>query len=423
MKNSKQRRQVNLFNSLASVSRIATSVRVGASIGVTLALMACNQPVPDAEDVRPVRVMTVATARTAAVAELSGEVRPRIESRVGFQVAGRILERKVEVGQRVAAGQTLAVLDGADYRLGAAAAQAQLTAARVDRDQQRLDVRRFEELNRQGFISGAELERRRAQLDAAEARYESAAAQSNVSGNQAAYSVLRAPGAGVVTAVDAEVGQVVAAGQSVLRIAQTGEREVLIGLPESRLAALRQIPEVTVTLWAQGTHGAGATGTASAASPTHTATLLRGRVREIAPLADAATRTFPARITLIDPPPDVALGMTATVRFEAPLPQAVITAPLQALLREGDGTFVWKLDAATGTVSRHAVQVATVAGNDLVLASGVQAGDVIVTAGVHQLKPGQKVRVLEAPASAASGMAPITRPQSPADETGSGRKG
>lgn len=415
MNNSNQRRQVH--PSLDSQRRAAsppprpsaTACRRFTTLAAVLLLAACTPAVPPSEDVRPVRVMTVAPARTAAVAELSGEVRPRVESRVGFQVAGRILERKVDVGQRVTAGQTLALLDGADYKLGAAASQAQLAAARVDRDQQRLDVKRFEELNRQGFISGADLERRRAQLDAAQARYDSAAAQSNVSGNQASYAVLRAPGAGVVTAVDAEVGQVVAAGQSVLRIAQSGDKEVVVGLPESRLAALRQIAEVTVTLWAGGPDGP---------------TVLRARVREISPLADAATRTFPARITLIDAPADVALGMTATVRFEAPLPQSVITAPMQALLREADGTYVWKLDSATSTVSRHAVQVATVSGNDLVLASGVQAGDVIVTAGVHQLKPGQKVRVLAAPAEARSDRAPITRPQSPADNAaGSAKKG
>jgi membrane fusion protein, multidrug efflux system len=136
----------------------------------SLAVLAgCSKPPPATEDVRPVRVMTVAPAATTIAAELSGEVRPRIESRVGFQVAGRITDRRVEVGQRVRAGQLLATLDAADYRLGAVAAQAQLTAAQVDRDQQRLDFKRFEELNRQGFISGAELERRRAQLDAAEA--------------------------------------------------------------------------------------------------------------------------------------------------------------------------------------------------------------------------------------------------------------
>lgn len=363
-------------------------------------LASCSKPPAAPEEVRPVRVMTVAPAATTIAAELSGEVRPRIESRVGFQVAGRITERRVEVGQRVKAGQILALLDAADYRLGAAAARAQLAAEQVDRDQQRIDFKRFEELNRQGFISGAELERRRAALDAAEAKYEAAAAQADVSGNQAAYASLRAPEAGVITAIDAEVGQVVTAGQSVVRVAQSSEKEVLVALPESRLDQLKRIPDVRVRLWA---------GRAE----------LRGRVREIAPLADAATRTYPARVALIDAPADVALGMTATVRFEAPLPQPVITVPMQALLRDGDATYVWKLDAARTGVSRHAVQVATIAGNDLVIAQGVAPGDVLVTAGVHQLKDGQKVKVLADIEAPASGMAPITKPQSPRAPDGS----
>lgn len=376
---------------------LSTFVRLAANFSLAAAaalLAACSKPPPAAEDVRPVRVMTVAPAATTVAAELSGEVRPRIESRVGFQVGGRITDRQVEVGQRVRAGQVLATLDAADYQLGAVAARAQLTAARVDRDQQRLDFKRFEELHREGFISGAELERRRATLDAAEARYEAAMAQASVSGNQAAYAALRAPEPGVVTAVDAEVGQVVAAGQSVVRIAQSTEKEVLVALPESRLDQLRRIPEVRVSLWS---------GRAE----------LRGRVREIAPLADAATRTYPARVALIDAPADVALGMTATVRFEAPLPQPVVTVPLQALLREGDGTYVWKLDDARTRVTRHPVQVATIAGNDLVIAGGVAPGDVLVTAGVHLLQDGQKVRVLDAPAATAAPMAPIGKPQSP----------
>jgi RND family efflux transporter MFP subunit len=293
----------------------------------------------------------------------------------------------------------LATLDATDFQLGQAAARAQLTAAQVDRDQQRLDFRRFEELHRQGFISGADLERRRAQLDAAEARHDSAAAQANVSGNQATYAMLAAPAAGVVTAIDAEVGQVVSAGQSVVRIAQSSEKEVVVALPESRLEQLRRIPDVKVSLWSSGT-------------------ALRGRVREIAPLADAATRTYPARIALIEPPPEVALGMTATVRFEAPLPRPVITVPMQALLREGDTTYVWKLDGARTSVTRHAVQIASIAGNDLVIASGVQPGNVLVTAGVHQLKEGQKVRVLAEPSASLRATAPISSPPSPAEGVG-----
>jgi RND family efflux transporter MFP subunit len=313
-----------------------------------------------------------------------------VESRVGFQVAGRITSRSVEVGQRVQRGQTLAALDAADYQLGATAARAQVESAKVDRDQQRVDYKRFEDLARQGFISGADLERRKAQLDAAEARYNAAVAQADVSGNQAGYSTLKAPTAGVITAVEAEVGQVVTAGQAVVRIAQTEEKEVAIALPESRLEILRRIPEVKVTLWA----GEGE---------------LRGRVREIAPLADAATRTYPARITLINAPPNVALGMTATVRFEVPLPQPLVTLPLQALLREGDSTYVWLLEQGSQQVKKSRIEVADVAGNDVVIRSGVMPGATVVTAGVHLLKEGQKVRVLEAEAGPTPATATTTK--------------
>src|SRR5882672_10311452 len=316
------------------------------AFAATLAVFAgCSKPVPVAEDIRPVRAMTVAPARATTIAELSGEVRPRIESKLGFQVGGRITSRRVEVGQRVAVGDVLATLDAVDYKLSAAASSAQLLSAQVDRDQQRTDYRRFEDLYRQGFISAADLERRKSQLDAAEAKYTQSAAQANVSGNQETYATLTAAQPGVVTGVDAEVGQVVAAGQSVIRIAQTSEKEVAIAIPENRLEALRQIRDVRVSLWAGGGE-------------------LQGRVREIAPIADPATRTYPARITLLSAPASVALGMTATVTFEAPLPLPIVALPMQALLREDNATYVWLLDSTNMTVRRSAIEVATVSGND-----------------------------------------------------------
>jgi RND family efflux transporter MFP subunit len=340
-----------------------------------LALVACQRAPAPTEDVRPVRTVVVAPKHTVAVAEFSGEVRPRVETRAGFQVPGRVTQRLVDVGQSVRAGQPLAMLDAQDYRLAAEAAGAGLTAAQVDRDQQRADFARFEELQRKGFISQADLDRRRAALDAAEARWRQAQASAQTSGNQAGYAVLRAPHDAVVTAVDAEAGQVVTAGQSVVRLARTGEKEVLIGIPEQQLALLKAASDVTVRLWAGGPP-------------------IAGRVREVAPLADAATRTFPARITLIDPPPGVALGMTATVGFATPVPQPIIAVPLQALQAEAGATHVWKFDAASSTVRRARVEIANVAGNEIVLGTGVAPGDVIVTAGVHQLKDGQKVRLL-----------------------------
>jgi membrane fusion protein, multidrug efflux system len=340
-----------------------------------LLLAACSRPTVATDDIRPVRTLTVAPQTTSAVAEFAGEVRPRIETRAGFQVGGRMTQRLVEVGQVVKQGQPLAAIDPQDYRLAVEASDAARTSAQVDRDQQRADYKRFEDLQAKGFISQADLDRRKASLDAAEARYAQAVANARVTDNQAAYAVLRAPHDAVVTAIDAEVGQVVAAGQSVIRLAQTGEKEVLIGIPEQQLALLKAASDITVRMWAGG-------------AP------IKGRLRELSPVADAATRTFPARIALVDPPSAVALGMTATVSFAVPLPQAVITVPLQALLVEGGATHTWRYDPATSTVQRTRVTVGNVAGNEIVIAEGLKAGDMIVTAGAHQLKEGQKVRLL-----------------------------
>lgn len=345
---------------------------------VTLA--ACSEQPVATEDVRPVRTLTVSPRSTSGLAEFSGEVRPRIETRAGFQVGGRMTQRLVEVGQAVKQGQTLATVDPQDYRLAAEASEAGRTSAQVDRDQQRADYKRFEDLQAKGFISQAELDRRKASLDAAEARYAQTAANARVTSNQAAYAVLRAPHDAVVTAIDAEVGQVVSAGQSVVRLAQTAEKEVAIGIPEQQLALLRDATDISVRLWAGG-------------AP------IKGRLRELSPVADPATRTFPARIALVDPPSSVALGMTATVAFAIPLPQAVITVPLQALLVEGGATHAWRYDPASNTVQRTRVRVGNVAGNEVVVAEGLKAGDVVVTAGAHQLKDGQKVKLLSDNAS------------------------
>ena len=353
------------------------------AVAALAALTACSEQRVATEEVRPVRTLTVSPRSTSGVAEFAGEVRPRIETRAGFQVAGRITQRLVEVGQAVKQGQTLATVDPQDYRLAAEASEAARTSAQVDRDQQRADYKRFEDLQAKGFISQAELDRRKAGLDAAEARYAQTVANARVSGNQTAYAVLRAPHDAVVTAIDAEVGQVVSAGQSVVRLAQTGEKEVVIGIPEQQLALLKDATDISVRLWAGG-------------AP------IKGKVREVSPLADSATRTFPARIALVDPPPTVALGMTGTVAFAVPLPQPVITLPLQALVVEGGATHAWRFDPGSNSVHRTRVRVGNVAGNEVVVAEGLKAGDMIVTAGAHQLKDGQKVKLLSDSAAPAA---------------------
>jgi len=370
----------------AAVGRLAIALLWASAVPLLLA--ACSRPAPVVEDVRPVKAQVVSATAARGSAELAGEVRPRIESRVGFQVGGRIATRSVELGRLVRAGDLLATLDASDYRLGASASLAQLEAARIDRDQNVADYRRYEDLFHKGFISGSELDRRKASLDAAEARFAQAQAQARVSENQAAYATLRAPVPGIVTAIDAEAGQVVAAGQGVVRIAQTSEKEVDVNLPESRLAELSRIRDVDVTLWA--------------------GTRMRGRVREIAPLADPATRTYLARIALVDPPPEVAFGMSATVLFAPQDAPKVVAVPLQAVFRDGDGSAVWRVERSTMTVHRALVEVGGILDNSLQLRSGIAPGETIVVAGAHLLREGQKVRLLDEVTQPAAPATPAT---------------
>jgi RND family efflux transporter MFP subunit len=279
----------------------------------------------------------------------------------------------------VEAGQLLARLDARDLALGSQAAQAQVSAARTQRDLAAADLKRFADLQKQGFVSGAEIERREATLKAAEATLQQAQAQGAVQGNQAAYARLQADTAGVVMAVDAEVGQVVGAGTPVIRLAQDGPRDVVIAVPEDRVAMIGSGLEASVRFWADANNGSSPEGV--------TAT-----VREVAASADPVTRTFQVKLAL---PADlnVPLGATAYVRFAAKGPAAaqVVKLPTTALLKEGEGTAVWVFDPASSTVSTRTVQVLTADGNEVAIGTGLQPGDEVVSAGVHVLSPGQKV--------------------------------
>jgi RND family efflux transporter MFP subunit len=304
-----------------------------------------------------------------------GEVRPRIESTLAFQVGGKLVQRRVQPGDPVKAGQVLARLDPQDLELAESAARAELAAADVERSRAAADLARFSQLRDSGFISKAEFDQRKAAHDAAVARVAQARASLRGQSNRAEYSVLQADADGVVTGVDAEIGQVVAAGQPVVRVARTAEKEVAFLIPEGRLQTVRQLGEAEVTLWTGGP-------------------ALRATVREISATADPATRAFPARVQLHDAPESVQFGMTATVRFATPVEQPLAQVPLSALLREGDRTAVWILDPASMTVSRQPVDVQTMTDTQAVLGPGLPDGTEVVTAGVHLLRDGQKVNRL-----------------------------
>lgn len=341
-------------------------------------LAACARPEPAPEPVRSVKLLTVGPSTLNAASEYAGEVRARVESRLGFRVGGKLVERPAEVGQRVRAGELLARLDAQDLALSGQAAQAAATAALTQRDLARADLERFKGLLAQGFVSQAEIDRRQATLDAAEATLRQAQAQSAVQGNQAGYARLLADAPGVVTAVQAEPGQVVQAGSPVVVLAQDGERDVVFAVPEDRLGLVRPGTEAHVRPWA-------AAGNAD----------LKGTVREVAASADPATRTYQVKLAL---PADakLPLGATAYVTLNAAhTGQAAITLPTTAVMQsaEGDprGSMVWVFDAASGTVQTRAVQVAGADGNRVVIADGLKPGDEVVATGGHVLSAGQKV--------------------------------
>ena len=346
-------------------------------VSMAVLLAGCSRPAPVEEPVRAVKVQAVAVSGIETAPEFSAEVRARIESQLGFRVAGKILRRQAELGQHVRAGDVLAQLDPQDLRLAAEAARAQQAAALTNRDLAAADLQRYRELRARNFISSAELERRESTWKAAQAQFDQARAQSAAQGNQAAYATLAADVAGIVTAVDAQPGQVVSAGTPVVRIAQDGARDVVFAVPEDRAALMRPGSPVAVRGWAGGDE-------------------IEGRVREVAGSADPVTRTYTVKVA-IDAAGAPALGATvyarprALARADAP----VLKLPTSALRQEGAGSAVWVLDRPTMTVRSQPVQVATADGNQAVIASGLKPGELVVVAGVHVLSPGQKVSIYQ----------------------------
>jgi RND family efflux transporter MFP subunit len=363
-----------------------------ASLAVLLLVAACARTAPTPEPVRAVRTLTVSVQAATATLEYAGEIRPRVESKLGFRVGGKIVRRLVDVGDAVKAGQVLAQLDPQDLRLGQEAAVAATVAAQAAYDQMAADYRRYKDLRDQGFISSADLERREMSLKTARAQLDQAKAQSNVQRNQAAYAALVADASGVITGVDAEPGMVVTSGASVLRLAHDGPRDVVFAVPEDKLETVRavaaQAGRLKVRLWGDG------------ASQVRDAAL-----REVSAAADPATRTFTIKADLGEAPPGGAwrLGQTATVLLDLPPVAGITKLPLSALKEEQGRTVVWIVDRASMTVRSQPVQVAGADGNEVVIAGGLAPGLMVVTAGVHVLTSGQKVKLYIEPATAPLG--------------------
>jgi multidrug efflux system membrane fusion protein len=344
-----------------------------------LLLSACGREAPSGPpaDIRSVRAEQVGTQVAASSTRYSGEVHARYETDLAFRVAGRVQSRAVEVGTQVKADQVIATLDPTDYALAVTAVQAERVAAESEAKLALQDLQRYAELRAKNFISQAELDRRQTAADAAQARVHQLRAEAARQGNQQAYTRLSAPHAGVITALFVEAGQVVAAGQPVAQLAKSGEREVSIDVPENALDALRAARTLKIGLW-------------SAPGVTYA-----GHLRELSPMADAASRTYRARVSILQADAAVKLGMTATVELDAQSAPSLSVAQ-SALFRINGQPQVWVVNRTTGKVAARSVQLGELTGDRAAIKSGLAVGEWVVTAGVHKIAPGQQVRVLTA---------------------------
>lgn len=343
-------------------------------------LPACRQSAAPAAAVKPVIAERLDTTRATAAEEYSGAVHARYEAGLAFRVAGKIVAREVMLGQTVHRGQVLARLDGSDAVLQTDAARAALQAASSNLKTAQDDLARYQRLVRIGAVSRSAYDHQRDRTAAAQASYQQAQRQYDLRGNQLRYTELRADHDGVITAVDAEVGQVVAAGQTVVRLAWSDAREVYIDVPESRIGEFSHAKRIRVSLW-------GADGS------------YPGSVRERSAAADPATRTFLVKIAILHPGAQVRLGMTAEVSVaDADDPEELLI-PMSALFHRGVAPAVWVVDERTGKLALVPVRVARYSDQGVVIAAGLRPGEEVVLKGVNELYQGERVRVT-APADA-----------------------
>lgn len=356
--------------------RLGVTGAILAMIALAPALAGCDDQATSATatPVKPVQVQRVTFAPANESREFAGVVRARYETDLGFRVAGKIVARLVDAGDRVRVGDVVARLDPRDFQLQLESAEAELTAATSSLVQAAADELRYQSLRTRGYAAVADYERKKAAKDEAEGRVERAQRALELARNQLAYADLRADADGAITATPAEPGQVVAVGQSVVRLAHRGEMEAAVALPETQLGEARR-SIASVRLWSGPDRRFSA------------------RLRELSPQADAATRTYAARFTIEDPDDSVALGMTATVVLSHPADVMVAKVPLAAILNRGNGPTVYRVDDA-GVLERRPVTVSSFNEVVALITAGLEDGDEIVTLGVQMLQAGQKVRAV-----------------------------
>ena len=355
----------------------AVVVLAGGAAGAVMWRSAPTAKMPVAaaapESPRPARVQEVSLQSAVQRMTLAGVVAPRIETNLGFRVTGKIIAREVDVGARVVAGQVLARLDPNDLKLARDNAAAALVAAEAEEARARADLERYAGLRGSAAYVAQTYDQRLSTANAAKARLDQARAQLATADNNLGYADLVADAPGVITGLTMEVGQVVSSGQQVTRLARTEELEILVNIPEQRLGFVSEAKDVAFDLWAQ---------------PGRT---FKARLRELAPAADPATRTYAARFSLVERPAVAALGMTASLTIERRSDEKVAELPMTAIFQQGPAPAVWVVDRASGTVSLRPITVLRWRDDTAVISAGLADGDLVVTAGVHKLNAGQRV--------------------------------
>lgn len=345
------------------------------SLALCFGLTACQPPAQEANPPRPVWVMKIQGDQAGRVPSFTGEVRSRYESNVGFRVAGKIISRDVNVGDLVKKGQRIAQLDPSDIRLNAQAASAEVQSAKASLALAQAELQRRQQLYQQQFISKSALDSYETQVKTAQARVQQAQAQASLSQQQTGYTQLLADREGVVAMIQAEPGQVVAAGQTVAQIYDLRTPEIQMAVPESLIAHLHVGDAAQITL-------------------TETGVAATGRIREIAPAANPQTHAFDLRIQLVNADPRIKLGMTAQVRLATAEHQAAsIVVPTTAVSRRGEQAIVWVIDTQSQAHARP-VTTGDISEAGMAITSGLQAGESIATIGVHTLTEGMQVQAV-----------------------------
>jgi len=346
------------------------------ALAVLALLSACQREVEKPQpEIRPVRALTIERRAAGGVVSITGTVQAQNEVNQSFRIDGRLIERLVDVGDTVKVGQLIARLDPQNEESGVQAARAQLSGAQARLIEARANFDRMRDLVAEDAVSRAQYDQAEALRKTAESQVEAAQSQLNLAQNRLSYTRLSSNVAGVVTTRGPEPGEVVTPGRTIVQVAREGARDALFDVPVQVKNSAPKNPDIRVAL---------------VGDPSVSAA---GKVREVAPRADPVTGTFAVRVRLIDPPAAMRLGSTVTGRMTLDATPA-IEIPATALVRTNGKTAVWIVDPAAKTVSQREIGVGASGASTVQVTSGLAAGDVVVTAGAHALRPGQKVSLL-----------------------------